>query len=161
MQTYTVRRSLSELFKNRRRQNLGRFTALPAAIFRPIFLPFAGPCWWYFWFQMLQFYIWHSILLVVEPERTIIVRSGLVKKNPGKTALFWFKAHCYETKSRNLCPPFCVCAMGFMYLCSTKLKCRLEVCGCISSSARNSLDVSPVSPYNGLPVTWLFPFQCI
>ena len=76
----TLRRSLLELFENRRRQNLGRFTALPAAIFRPIFLPFAGPCWWYFWFQMLQFYIWHSILLVVEPERTVIVRSGLVKK---------------------------------------------------------------------------------
>ena len=80
MLEHTLRRSLLELFENRRRQNLGRFTALPAAIFRPIFLPFAGPCWWYFWFQMLQFYIWHSILLVVEPERTVIVRSGLVKK---------------------------------------------------------------------------------
>ena len=64
---------------------------LPAAIFRPIFLPFAGPCWWYFWFQMLQFYIWHSILLVVEPERTVIVRSGLVKKNQARQ-------HCFDSK---------------------------------------------------------------
>ena len=50
---HTLMRSLSELFENRGRQNVGRFTALPAAIFRPNFLPFAKLCQRWFWVQML------------------------------------------------------------------------------------------------------------
>ena len=76
----TLRRPQSELFENRRRQNLGRFIALPAAIFRPSFLPFGQTGTRCFRVQSLSFPYRHSILLCVDSPEASKLSSGLVKK---------------------------------------------------------------------------------
>ena len=116
MLEHTLRRSLLELFENRRRHNLGRFTALPAVVFRPSFLPFANLCQRCLWVQILQFHIRHSILLVVEPERTVIVRSGLAKKYRQDSTVLILNAMLRN----RVAPPFpsCLCIRQRRFLCS-------------------------------------------
>ena len=59
---------------------MGRFIALPAAIFRPSFLPFGQTGTRCFRVQSLSFDYRHSILLCVDSPEASKLSSGLVKK---------------------------------------------------------------------------------
>ena len=77
----------SDLFVGHfKKQKEGEFrqTSLPLqhqllAAFRPNFLPFVKLCQTYFWVQMFWFYIGHTIMLLLEPEQTVVLSSVFIE----------------------------------------------------------------------------------
>ena len=56
------------------------FTALAAATFRPNFLPLPVKlCQTYFWVQMFWFYFGNTIMLLLEPEQTVVLSSLFIE----------------------------------------------------------------------------------